>query len=85
MSLLGWIILGLIAGYIASHIVDNGGKGPLLDIVLGIVGALVGGEIFNALGAMPVTGFNFYSLFVAVIGAVVVLVIYHAIAGRRRL
>ena len=81
MSLLGWIILGLIAGYI----VDNGGKGPLLDIVLGIVGALVGGEIFNALGAMPVTGFNFYSLFVAVIGAVVVLVIYHAIAGRRRL
>jgi uncharacterized membrane protein YeaQ/YmgE (transglycosylase-associated protein family) len=85
MSLLGWIIRGLIAGYIASHIVDNGGKGPLLDIVLGIVGALVGGEIFNALGAMPVTGFNFYSLFVAVIGAVVVLVIYHAIAGRRRL
>jgi uncharacterized membrane protein YeaQ/YmgE (transglycosylase-associated protein family) len=85
MSLLGWIVLGLIAGYIASHIVDNGGKGPLLDIVLGIVGALVGGWIFNALGALPITGFNFYSLFVAVIGAVVVLVIYHAIEGRRRL
>lgn len=85
MSIIGWIVLGLIAGYIASHIVDSGGKGPLLDIVLGIVGALVGGEIFNALGAVPVTGFNFYSLFVAVIGAVIVLVIYHAIAGRRRL
>jgi uncharacterized membrane protein YeaQ/YmgE (transglycosylase-associated protein family) len=85
MSILGWIILGLIAGYIASHIVDNGGKGPLLDMVLGIVGALVGGAIFNALGAVPVTGLNIYSLFVAVIGAVVILVIYHAITGRRRI
>jgi uncharacterized membrane protein YeaQ/YmgE (transglycosylase-associated protein family) len=85
MSILGWIVLGIIAGWIGSLIVDNGGKGPVLDMVLGIVGALVGGEIFNALGAVPVTGFNFYSLFVAVIGAVVVLVIYHAIAGRRRL
>ncbi|HYP64611.1 MAG TPA: GlsB/YeaQ/YmgE family stress response membrane protein [Acidocella sp.] len=83
MSLLGWIVLGLIAGWIASHIVDNGGKGPLLDIVLGIVGALVGGFIFNALGALPVTGFNLYSLVVAIIGSVVVLVLYHAIAGRR--
>jgi uncharacterized membrane protein YeaQ/YmgE (transglycosylase-associated protein family) len=85
LSILGWIILGLIAGYIASHIVDNGGKGPLLDIVLGIVGALVGGEIFSALGAVPVTGFNLWSLFVAVVGAVVILVIYHAIMGRRRI
>lgn len=85
MSILGWIVLGLIAGYIASHIVDNGGKGPLMDIVLGIVGALVGGEIFSALGAVPVTGFNLWSLFVAVVGAVVILVIYHAIMGRRRI
>ncbi len=85
MSILGWIVLGIIAGYIASHIVDNGGKGPLLDMVLGIVGALVGGFIFSALGAAPVTGFNLYSLFIAVIGAVVILVIYHAIEGRRRL
>lgn len=85
MSLLGWIVLGIIAGWIASHIVDNGGKGPILDMVLGIVGALVGGEVFNALGAVPVTGFNLYSLFVAVVGAVIVLVIYHAILGRRRL
>jgi len=85
MSLLGWIVLGLIAGWIGSHIVDNGGKGPLLDMVLGIVGAVVGGAIFNALGAVPVTGFNLYSLFVAVVGSVVVLVIYHAVLGRRRL
>jgi len=85
MSIIGWIVLGLIAGWIGSHIVDNGGKGPILDMVLGIVGALVGGFIFNALGAVPVTGFNLYSLFVAVVGSVVVLVLYHAILGRRRL
>jgi uncharacterized membrane protein YeaQ/YmgE (transglycosylase-associated protein family) len=84
MSLLGWIVLGLLAGWIASHIVDNGGKGPILDMVLGIVGALVGGSIFDALGAVPVTGFNLWSLFVAVIGAIVVLLLYHAVAGRRR-
>nr|WP_295740635.1 GlsB/YeaQ/YmgE family stress response membrane protein [uncultured Acidocella sp.] len=85
MSIVGWIVLGLIAGWIASLIVDNGGRGPVMDIVLGIVGALVGGWIFAALGAVPVTGFNLWSLFVAVVGAVVVLVIYHAIAGRRAL
>ncbi|HUW81039.1 MAG TPA: GlsB/YeaQ/YmgE family stress response membrane protein [Acidocella sp.] len=85
MSILGWVVLGLIAGWVGSNIVDNGGKGPVLDMVLGIVGAVVGGAIFNALGAGPVTGFNLYSLFVAVVGAVVVLVVYHAVLGRRRL
>jgi uncharacterized membrane protein YeaQ/YmgE (transglycosylase-associated protein family) len=85
MSIIGWIVLGLIAGWIGSHIVDNGGKGPILDMVLGIIGALVGGAIFSALGAVPVTGFNLWSLFVAVVGSVVILVIYHAILGRRRL
>jgi uncharacterized membrane protein YeaQ/YmgE (transglycosylase-associated protein family) len=85
MSILGWIVLGILAGWIASFIVDNGGKGPVLDMVLGIVGALVGGSIFSALGAAPVTGFNLYSLFIAVVGAVVVLVVYHAILGRRRI
>ncbi len=84
MSILGWIVLGLIAGWIASTIVDSGGRGPLLDIILGIVGAVVGGAIFNAIGAVPITGFNLYSLFVAIVGAVVVLVLYHMVAGRRR-
>lgn len=85
---MGWlaiIILGLIAGWIASLIVDNAGKGVVLDIVLGVVGALVGGKIFSLLGASPITGFNLYSLFVAVVGSVVVLVVYHAALGRRRL
>jgi uncharacterized membrane protein YeaQ/YmgE (transglycosylase-associated protein family) len=83
MSIIAWLILGLIAGFIASKLVNKSGEGLILDIVLGIVGAFVGGFLFSFLGAAPVTGFNIYSLIVAVIGAVVVLVIYHAIVGRR--
>jgi uncharacterized membrane protein YeaQ/YmgE (transglycosylase-associated protein family) len=83
MSILGWIILGLISGFIASKIVNKSGEGILLDIVLGIVGAIVGGFLFAQFGGMGVTGFNLYSMFVAVIGAIVVLILYHAIAGRR--
>lgn len=82
MSIIGWIILGIISGWIASKIVDNKGKGFLLDMVLGIVGSLVGGWIFSIIGASSVTGFNLWSLFVSVVGAVVVLVVYHAVAGR---
>lgn len=83
MSIIAWIVLGLIAGFIASKIVNKQGEGFFLDIVLGIVGAIVGGFIFAAFGATPVTGFNIYSLIVAVVGAVVVLFIYHAITGHR--
>ena len=83
MSVIGWIVLGLIAGFIASKIVNKEGEGLILDIVLGIVGAIVGGFLFNQFGAAGVTGFNIYSMFVAVIGAVAVLVVYHLITGRR--
>jgi uncharacterized membrane protein YeaQ/YmgE (transglycosylase-associated protein family) len=83
MSIIGWIILGLISGFIASKIVNRTGEGFFLDIVLGIVGAIVGGFIFTAAGATGVTGFNLYSMFVAVIGAIVVLVLYHAVFNRR--
>ncbi len=79
MSFIAWIILGLIAGFIGSKLVNKKGEGLILDIVLGIVGALVGGWLFNTFGATGVTGLNLYSLLVAVIGAVVVLVVYHAI------
>jgi len=82
MSIIGWIILGLIAG-LGSKIVNKTGEGFFLDIVLGIVGAIVGGVIFTAVGATGVTGFNLYSMFVAVVGAIVVLVLYHAIFARR--
>ena len=83
MSILGWIILGLISGFIASKIVNKAGEGVLLDIVLGVVGAVVGGWLFTAFGMHGVTGVNLYSMLVAVIGAVVVLIVYHAIIGRR--
>jgi uncharacterized membrane protein YeaQ/YmgE (transglycosylase-associated protein family) len=83
MSIIGWLVLGLIAGFIASKIVNRSGSGVLLDIVLGIVGALVGGFIATSFGGAPVTGVNIYSMAIAVLGAVVVLVIYHALVGRR--
>ena len=82
MSIIGWLILGLIAGFIASRIVNKAGEGLILDIVLGIIGAFVGGYLFSVFGAEGVTGFNIYSMFVAIIGAIVVLVIYHAIVRR---
>jgi uncharacterized membrane protein YeaQ/YmgE (transglycosylase-associated protein family) len=85
MSVLGWVIFGLITGFVASRIVNKHGEGCILNVVLGIVGACVGGYIFNSIGGQGITGFNLYSMFVAVIGAIVVLFIYHAITGRRGL
>jgi len=79
MSLLAWIVLGLIAGFIGSKIVNRTGEGFFLDIILGIVGAIVGGYLFRTFGAHGVTGLNLYSFVVAVIGSIVVLVVYHAI------
>jgi uncharacterized membrane protein YeaQ/YmgE (transglycosylase-associated protein family) len=83
MSFLAWIVLGLISGFIASKIVNKTGEGVLLDIVLGIIGAVVGGFLFQNFGMAGVTGVNIYSIVVAVIGAVVVLFIYHALIRRR--
>ena len=79
MSIIAWIILGLIAGFIASKIVNKTGEGFLLDIVLGVVGAIVGGFLFNMIGHTGVTGLNIWSLFVSVIGVVVVLLVYRMI------
>jgi len=78
MSILGWIVLGLTAGFIASKIV-NRQEGFFLDIILGIIEGVVGGWLFERFGGTGITGFNLWSMFVAVIGAVVVLVVYHAI------
>jgi uncharacterized membrane protein YeaQ/YmgE (transglycosylase-associated protein family) len=83
MSIIAWIVLGLISGFIASKIVNKTGEGFVLDIVLGIVGAIVGGFLFERFGAAGVSGLNLYSMFVAVIGAVVVLLIYHTVVRRR--
>jgi uncharacterized membrane protein YeaQ/YmgE (transglycosylase-associated protein family) len=83
MSIIAWIVLGLIAGFIASKIVNRQGEGLLLNMALGIIGALVGGFLFSAVGQTGITGFNIYSIFVAIIGAIVVLLIYQALTGRR--
>jgi uncharacterized membrane protein YeaQ/YmgE (transglycosylase-associated protein family) len=83
MSIIAWIILGLIAGFVGSKIVNKRGEGLVRDILLGVIGAVVGGWLFHVFGAAGVTGLNLYSLLVAVIGAIVVLVLYHAIFGKR--
>jgi uncharacterized membrane protein YeaQ/YmgE (transglycosylase-associated protein family) len=84
MSIIGWLVLGLISGFIASKIVNKTGEGLIMDIVLGVVGAFVGGFVFtHFFGANGVTGFNLYSMFVAVVGAIVVLLLYHLIFRRR--
>ncbi|HZL00182.1 MAG TPA: GlsB/YeaQ/YmgE family stress response membrane protein [Caulobacteraceae bacterium] len=85
MGIIAWLVLGLIAGFIASKIVNHTGSGVIMDIVLGVVGAFVGGFVFSFFGAAGVTGFNIYSALVAIVGAVVVLFLYHLIAGRRRI
>jgi uncharacterized membrane protein YeaQ/YmgE (transglycosylase-associated protein family) len=83
MGIISWIVLGLIAGFIGSKIVDSQGQGLWLNIALGIVGALVGGFLFSVFGASGVTGFNLYSMIVAIVGSIVVLLIYNALMGRR--
>ena len=82
MSIIAWIVLGLVAGFIGSKIVNKSGDGLILDILLGVVGAVVGGFLFRTFGMSGVTGLNLYSLLVAVLGAVIFLVIYHALFRR---
>jgi uncharacterized membrane protein YeaQ/YmgE (transglycosylase-associated protein family) len=79
MHLIIWIILGLISGFIASKIINRSGEGIVLDILLGVIGALVGTWVFGKLGWHGVSGVNLYSIFVSAVGAILVLVIYHAI------
>ena len=84
MGIVSWVILGLIAGFIGSQIVGRQGQGFLLDIALGVIGAVVGGFLFSLFGASGVTGFNIYSMIVAVVGAVVVLLTTTQWSGRSR-
>jgi uncharacterized membrane protein YeaQ/YmgE (transglycosylase-associated protein family) len=84
MSILAWIILGLVAGFLASKVANRSGESFLINIVLGILGAVAGGWLFHQFGMPGVTGLNLYSLLVAVVGAVTLLVVFHAITGRRR-
>jgi uncharacterized membrane protein YeaQ/YmgE (transglycosylase-associated protein family) len=86
MGIIAWLVLGLIAGWIASMLVNRTGEGLVMDIVLGVVGAFVGGFVFtHFFGAAGVSGLNLYSMFVAVVGAVIVLALYHLVFRRRAL
>jgi uncharacterized membrane protein YeaQ/YmgE (transglycosylase-associated protein family) len=84
MSFISWIVLGLVAGFIGSKLVNKSGEGLIRDVLLGVVGAIIGGYLFNLFGAPGVTGLNLYSVLVAVVGAVAFLVVYHAIFRRGR-
>ena len=84
MGIISWIILGLIAGFIGSKIVNEQSQGFWLNIALGIIGAIVGGFLFDLFGATGITGLNIYSMIVATAGSIVVLLIYNAFTGRRR-
>jgi len=87
MSLFAWIVLGFIAGFIASHIVNHRGEGMVLDILLGIVGAVIGGWVAHMLGIAGIARLNLYSVIVATGGSILLLFVYHVIRrnvfGRR--
>jgi uncharacterized membrane protein YeaQ/YmgE (transglycosylase-associated protein family) len=84
MSILIWLVVGLIAGYLARVVVPGEGPGGVIgDLVIGVVGALLGGWIFGFFGHSGVSGLNIYSIVVAFVGAVVLLFIARALSGRR--
>jgi uncharacterized membrane protein YeaQ/YmgE (transglycosylase-associated protein family) len=85
MSVLGWIFFGLITGFIASKIVNKRGEGCFLNVALGLAGAVVGGVIFSLLGTQIFWRFSLTSMLVAILGAVIVLFLYHAVTGSRTL
>ncbi len=84
MSIISWILVGLVAGWIANMIMSSGAGGLLADLIIGIVGALVGGFLAGILlGGDYISGFNFTTLIVAIIGAIVVIALYRLITGQR--
>jgi len=87
MGLLAWIVVGLVAGWLASRVMKGRGSGLVGDLVLGVVGALLGGFLASTLLKMPdaVTGINLTSILVAFVGAVILIALLRAISGRRRL
>lgn len=81
MSIIAWIVVGIIGGFIGSLVVNKRGQGILGDLFLGVIGAVVAGWAFNQFGHSGVTGINLYSMLVSAAGAIVVLVLYHALRG----
>jgi uncharacterized membrane protein YeaQ/YmgE (transglycosylase-associated protein family) len=87
MGILAWIVVGLIAGWLASQVMRGGGYGLIGDIIVGVVGALIGGFLATTFLNMPnpVNGINIPSIFVAFVGAVILIAILRLVSGRRRL
>jgi uncharacterized membrane protein YeaQ/YmgE (transglycosylase-associated protein family) len=84
MSILGWIIVGLIAGALAKMVVPGEGPGGIIgDMIVGIVGAFIGGWLFTYFGHSATTGINLYSIGVAFVGSIILLFLLRAISGRR--
>ncbi len=79
MSVVGWIILGLIAGFVANRMVSRNGDGVIPDILIGIIGALIGGWLMAMLAGGDMHGFNPYSMLVAILGAAVLLGVTYAV------
>ena len=84
MTILTWIILGLVAGWIATLLMGSGGYGLIGDLAVGILGAVVGGWLGSAVLGLDVTGFNFTSVALSVVGAMVVIVVFRALSPRGR-
>jgi uncharacterized membrane protein YeaQ/YmgE (transglycosylase-associated protein family) len=85
MSILAWLVVGLIAGFLAKYVVPGEGPGGILgDIIIGIIGAFIGGWVFHAFGEPGVNGLTVWSILVAFVGAAILLFIMRAISGRRR-
>jgi uncharacterized membrane protein YeaQ/YmgE (transglycosylase-associated protein family) len=83
MGWLAWLIVGAVSGWLASIVMrTNASQGLLLDIIVGIIGAFIGGFLFNAIGVTGVTGFDIWSVFVAFVGAVVLLGVLRLFTGR---
>ncbi len=85
MGILSWLLLGLVAGFLASRVMGSGGYGLFGDIIVGIVGALLGGFLMSLLlpGQVSITGFNLWSILVAFIGACILIAILRAVSARR--
>ena len=81
MSILGWIILGGLAGWLASALMHEE-EGCLMSVIIGVVGAVIGGVVFHLLGGVGVTGFNLWSFVVALVGAIILLAIVRALRRR---
>lgn len=84
MDILAWIVVGIVAGFLAKSVVPGEGPGGILgDLVVGVVGAVIGGWIMHSFGNAGATGINIWSIFVAFLGAVVLLFVLRAVTGRR--